>query len=141
MKKRVLLKLAALVLALVMLLGGPALAAETKASDCFADPVATLTRAGGGHIHIEFVARTKMVMDKLGVSKVQIYQTNGLLAATIYYTYPGYGYMVASNTKRHSAVVDYAATAGRSYYAVVDFYAKDDSGGYIQTKTTNTVTA
>ena len=71
---------------------------------------------------------------------VKIYSSSGTNVATYSYTTKGYEYLMGSNTGRKTASVSYTGVSGRSYYAVVTFYASDGSGSDSRTHTTKTIT-
>ena len=77
-------------------------------------------------------------MKTLGIKSVKIYSSNGTNVATYSYTADGYEYLMGSDTGRKTASVTYTGTSGKSYYAVVVFYASDGSGGDSRSYTTKT---
>ena len=79
-------------------------------------------------------------METLGIQSIKIYSGNGIQLATYSYTTKGYEYLMGSNTGRKTASVSYTGVSGRSYYAVVTFYASDGSGSDSRTHTTKTIT-
>lgn len=79
-------------------------------------------------------------MKTIGIKTVKIYSSSGTNVATYSYTTKGYEYLMGSNTGRKTASVSYTGVSGRSYYAVVTFYASDGSGSDSRTHTTKTIT-
>ena len=76
-------------------------------------------------------------MKTIGIKSVKIYTSSGTNVATYSYTTDGYEYLMGSDTGRKTA---YTGVSGRSYYAVVTFYASDGSGSDSRTHTTKTIT-
>ena len=80
-------------------------------------------------------------MKTIGIKSVKIYTSSGTNVATYSYTTDGYEYLMGSETPvRKTESVTYTGTSGKSYYAVVVFYASDGSGGDSRSYTTKTIT-
>lgn len=138
-----LLRSISITLVIVFLISAPvhAFAAEARASAWLSGYSASLVASGDGIITIKFRVVGTGTMTKLGASTIDIYKSNGTFVKTISYTASGNGYMMGYNTAYHSGSVPYSGTAGQKYYAVVTFYARDNSGSDDRSYKTSTTTA
>ena len=80
-------------------------------------------------------------MKTIGIQSIKIYNVNGTNVATYSYTMDGYEYLMGSDTGFKAASITHSGISGRSYYAVVTFYASDGNGGDSRSYTTVTITA
>lgn len=92
-----------------------------------------------GEVVLSFSIRGMDKMSLLGVSKVEIYRSNGVHVTTI----PGNttNGLLGSSVAYHSGMYTYRGAAGASYYAVVTVYASNSSGSDSRIVTTNTAKA
>ena len=84
---------------------------------------------GNGEIGVDFSILAKRDMDSIGATKITLYTTTDDYVDTIEYTDDGYGYMMTSGQMYHNARVYFDCVPGESYYAVITFYAGDNTGG------------
>ena len=68
------------------------------------------------------------IMDKIGISRIDLYKENGTHVDGHSYTEPGYEYLMGYNKSNHNAGVQFQCEPGQSYYAIVHFYASKGSG-------------
>lgn len=139
MKKRLIIVLA-LCLVFSMLLGSVAFA-DTRASSYLNAYYADVIHQGGGIVSVDFGVYATHTMTKLGISKIVVYKTSGVVAKTITNSTSGYSSLQTSNASVYFHSVNVQLTSGTSYYMVITFYAKDSSGAGAANYTTGTFTA
>ncbi len=93
---------------------------------------------GKGAVKISYTVTSSKPAKTIGVSKIEIYKSNGTKVTTITGT-------VANGLLRESAgtktgTYTYRGTSGESYYAKVTLYVACESGSDSRTVTTKTVT-
>lgn len=140
MRKRVLISAISFIL-ICSLFTSFTLAATLRASKYISSYNAVISPAGDGDITVECSIVGTGRMKTIGIQSIKIYSGNGIQLATYSYTTPGYEYLMGSNTGRKSASITYSGVSGRSYYAVITFYASDGSGSDSKSYTTVTITA
>lgn len=140
MRKQVLTSVISLIL-ICALFTSFALAATLRASEYISSYKAVISPTGDGEITVECSINGTGRMKTLGIQSVKIYNANGTNVATYSYTMDGYEYLMGSDTGRKTASVSHSGIPGRSYYAVVVFYASDGSGSDSRSYTTKAVTA
>lgn len=92
-----------------------------------------------GEVVLSFSIRAMDKMSLLGLSKVEIYRSNGAYVTTIFgNTTNG---LLGSSASYHSGMYTYHGASGVSYYAVATVYAGNSSGSDSRSVTTNTVKA
>lgn len=139
MRKRI-LSLGLILTLMLTLCGGMALAAEPRASSTLTYyPVIILAGDNEGEIKISYDVMANTKADKVGVSSIKIYKSDGTYVTTITGT-TGNG-LLRTNASRHSSTYTYEGTSGVTYYAEVTVYAKIGSNSDSRTVTTDTVTA
>lgn len=94
---------------------------------------------GTGIIDIEFDVTATRISDYVGVSQIEIYESDDTYVTTI-------DGSVDNGLLREDASIIagnyyYTGTIGKSYYAVLTMYAERDGGSDSKLFTTNTVTA
>ena len=139
--KRKLLYSVLLVLLVSMCFGPAAFAAEIKSSRYISDCYAAITPTGSGNLKISFQITGTGVMTEIGATKIELKTSDGATVKTFRYTDSNYSNMMGENRIFHSNYVTYSGISGKTYYAVVTFYARNDSGGDTASYTTITVTA
>lgn len=99
------------------------------------------TQAGtrSGTIEITYDVRASVRASTIGVSKIEIYKSNGTRVTTI--NGSASNGLLLSNEIRHRSSYTYKGVSGTAYYAKVTMTAKDASGSDSKTVTTSTVTA
>ena len=112
--------------------------AQARASDYILSYTATVQAAGSGKVNVNFSIIGLSKMDQIGAMTIVLYE-NGTAVKTFQYT--STPSMMAYNTVQHNNSVTYNGVAGRSYYAIVTFWAGKQGGGDSRTKTTSTVIA
>lgn len=140
MNKRVISVLLVLFL-LFSLLPISSLAAQTRASDYIFSTSASLsTGASPGQIKLSYsVCSAVGIADSIGISKIEVYRSNGTLYKTIYGSISNG--LMGTNAASKSGNYTTACSAGSSYYCVVTFTVSKGGGGDTYTTTTNTATA
>lgn len=140
MRKRVLISAISFILICALFISF-AFAATLRASKYISSYNAVISPAGGGDITVECSVVGTGQMKTLGIQSVKIYNVNGRNVATYSYTMPGYEYLMGSDTGFKAASVTHSGISGRSYYAVITFYASDGSGSDSKSYSTITITA
>ena len=103
---------------------------SARESNYIRKTMAVITAIGDGQIAVEFSILAKRYMDLIGATKVTLYTTTDVFVESIEYTDEGYDYMLTSGEMTYDgAVIFYGCTPGQSYYAVIEFYAGDSTGG------------
>lgn len=110
--------------------------ADVYASRYFRSYTASIKADGGGKLSITGYTLATHSMTKLGATKVVVYES-GKSSPVGTYTTGWY----KSNVISSSFSVTHQGTAGKSYYAVITFYAADQDGHETKTKTSSRVTA
>lgn len=139
MKKRF-LSLGLVLTLMLTLCGGMALAAEPRASLTLSRyPIAVSKGENEGEIKILYDVMASREADEVGVSSIEIYESDGTYVTTITGT-TGNG-LIDTNTTRHRSSYIYKGTSGVTYYAEVTVFATVGSDSDSRTVTTPTVTA
>ncbi len=129
MRKRI-LRISALVLALMLILSTAAFAA-INASEYINATSAWITR-DGNTVKVNFIIIGTDTMDQIGVKYVYLYEKNGntwSLVKTFAYTNSQYSAtMMASSISAHAGYLSYSGSANKQYYADCRFYAEKDGG-------------
>ena len=116
-----------LILATVLACSVPASARE---SNYIRKTMAFITAIGDGQIAIDYHILGKRYMDSIGATKISLYTSTDDFVESYEYTDAGYEYMMTSGEiSVYDAVIFYGCTPGQSYYAVIEFYAGDSTGG------------
>lgn len=92
-----------------------------------------------GSIRIEFTVTATEHSDRVGISELAIYKSNGSRVATISGSV-GNG-LICEDTTFHLGHYNYYGEPGVSYYAIVTMYAERDGGSDSRRYITNTCTA
>lgn len=102
----------------------------------------TVTAASGskqGEIKISYDVKASGIADKVGISSIKIYKSNGAYVTTISgSTENG---LIRTNAIRHKSSYIYNGTSGTSYYAVVTVFADIGSDSDSIEVTTSTAKA
>ena len=130
-----------LILLISMCFSPTAFAAEINSSRYISDCYATITSTGSGNLKISFHITGTGIMKEIGVTKIELRTSGGTTVKTFWYTEPKYSNMMSENDLYYSNYITYSGISGRVYYAVVTFYAGDDSGGDTTSYTTISVTS
>ena len=140
MKKRVVLTLLSVVAVVCSCSRVRAATVQPRASAYLSRYIATLSEGNApGQLNIAFSVTASRVMTKVGVSRIDIYRSNGTYVTSINgSTANG---LLALSTMHHSGTYTYNGISGVSYYAIVTVYAGDTTGSDTRTVTTNTVKA
>ena len=94
---------------------------------------------GKGEVKLGFSINATDTMTQVGISKVEIYKSNGSYVTTIYGN--SVNKLMGYSTEYHGGAYIYTGTSGVSYYAKVTVYAKDSTGSDSRTVTTATAKA
>lgn len=140
MRKRVLISVISFIL-ICSLLTSFAFATALRASEYISSYKAVISSAGDGDVTVECSIVGTGRMKTIGIQSIKIYSGNGVKLTTYSYTTPGYEYLMGSDTGYKAASITYSGVSGRSYYAIVTFYASDGNGGDSRSYTTVTITA
>ncbi len=139
MKKR-LLSLGFVGVFVLALCCGMAAAAEPRASKTLLMYlVSALEGDSTGEIKIAYDVRANKIADKVGVSYIEIYRSDGTRVATIAGTIDNG--LVRTDSHRHCSTYVYKCTPGVSYYAVVTVFAAIGADYDSRDVTTSSVTA
>lgn len=92
-----------------------------------------------GEVKLAFSVLATGKMTQMGISKVEIYKSNGSYVTTIYGNTTNK--LLGSSTEHHNGNYIYNGVSGTSYYAKVTVYAKDSTGSDSRTVTTATAKA
>lgn len=113
---------------------------STNASLYLDNYVAVLYKGarGTGKIDIDFDVTATEYSDYVGVSKIEIYRSDGIKTTIFGSVDNG---LLREDALGLAVTYTYSGVSGKSYYAVLTFYAERDGGSGTKTFTTNTVTA
>lgn len=92
-----------------------------------------------GEVKLAFSVTATDTMSQVGISKVEIYKSNGSYVTTIYGN--STNKLLGYSTEHHSGCYIYNGVSGTSYYAKVTVYAKDSTGSDSRIVTTATAKA
>jgi len=115
-----------------------------RASDYLQSYSASIIPGSNGALDISFTVRGTSTMDELGATMIVLREKDGSswkVVKTFLYTDSRYSNMLSSNRATYSSFVSYSGQSGKSYYAVVTFWAGKDGGGDTKSYTTSEVTA
>jgi len=146
MRKKSLLKLFAILVALSLTSSISFTAAASDVSimasdylvyyrpDCYADP--------GGEIEVWFDVNATREMDYVGASHIiiQVLNNGSLSGVQTYFGTTANG-MLRANASHHVGYITYQGVPGKTYRAMVIFYAANSSGSDFRMVYTNTVVA
>lgn len=139
MNKKI-IRILVLCLVLSLIFSTTALAA-TRESSYLNAYYADIIHQGSGVVTVDFGVIATHTMTKLGISKIVVYKTSGVVAKTITNSTAGYSSLQTSNASVYFHSVNVSLTSGTTYYMVITFYAKDSSGAGAANYTTGTFTA
>lgn len=130
------IKCICLLLALVMVLSIPAMAAElydTRASSFFMSSSVYLYKTSSKTFEAWFDVTAVRTLDELGASEIKIQRStdneNWTTVKTC--TMDNYSNLVCEDTASHESYVTYTGSSGYYYRAYIELYAKDEVGtGY-----------
>ncbi len=92
----------------------------------FAGYGASLTMASDTSLKLEFSVIATRKMTKLGISSIELYDSRGNLQYEYKYEDGKSDVLLAYETGRHSGYQIFPAELGKTYHAVITFYAQDD---------------
>ena len=138
--KKLIKRIAAFVMVLVMMTSTVVFAADTRASAYISSKGGGITATGGGNMRISFFVIATGMMDKLGAYSINIYNEDDIWQDVIYYTDPGCSDMMTTNDYSWDGEVYWEGVSGERYYAIITFYAKNSSGDDYRGYATSTVT-
>lgn len=114
--------------------------AQMDASDYIAATSASLSQGFvSGQLRVNYSITGTSTMDTIGVSKIEVYYSNGTKYKTIWGTISGG--LLKQNRASVTDVYALSLTSGTSYYCKVTLYAEKNGGWDSRTITTGTVTA
>lgn len=130
-KKRLLLKLVAMVLVVACVLPVNIMAADTRASDYINYYSGYIYNASLGKVQVWFDVEATHNMDELGALEVQLYESTDNVNFTWVKTFSCTDYpdMLGYDNCIHSAHVQYKGYIGRYYKAYVTVWAGRNGGG------------
>ena len=130
-KKRLILRVAAIILIVTIVLPVNAMAVEPRASDYLTAYTAYIYPAGWGKIQVWFSVDGTGTMDEIGALEIQIYESkdneNWYWVET--FMYPDDEGMLGFNNYYYTGHVEYSGTIGRYYKAYVCVWAGKDGDG------------
>ncbi|MCI9264265.1 MAG: hypothetical protein HFF06_06790 [Oscillospiraceae bacterium] len=139
MKKRI-LSLGLLAIFVLSMCCVGAAAAEARASSTLTLFTASASKGNNsGEVKISYDVQTNTPADKVGISSIAIYKSDGSYVTTVTGT-TGNG-LVRTGAYRHKSTYVYTGTSGTSYYAVVTGFATIGSDSDSRTVTTSTIKA
>ena len=117
-----------------------ALAVENRASITLGGMTVTAVPGSNqGEIKISYDVKASGIADRVGVSSIKIYKSNGAYVTTI--TGSTENGLIRTNAIRHRSSYIYTGTSGTSYYAVVTVFADIGADSDSDEATTATVKA
>lgn len=124
------LRYISILLAAVMLLTVPAMAAEARASSYIMSTCVYLKQTTGTQFRIWHEVIALGIMDELGASQIKVQEsTDGTNWTTVKtYSYTDYSSMVTENAPGYTNYVTYTGTTGRYYRARVVLFAENSTG-------------
>lgn len=133
MRKKLPIRVIAVLLCAAMLWGIPAYAAEnaeTRASERIDLSGCTIGKTSDGRLSAYFMVQANGLMDVIGATSVEIQRHNIFGWVTEYtFTSDDYPGLMRTNASRHSAEVLYRPLfSGSTYRAVANIYVKDARG-------------
>lgn len=138
-KRSVCVKMLALLLVCVLVVSGEAFAAlpetaEPQANDYLEDCTAEVQNNSGA-VQVTFTVKGKSVMDEIGVSNIELFESTDNENWTLVkvYDYWNYSTMMGYNRSRYSGYVTYAGVSGRYYKAYIWVYAGKNGTGATET--------
>lgn len=139
MKKRI-ISLGLVVVFVFAMCCESAWAAETRASTTLGLFTASTSKGDNtGEVKINYDVRASKMVDEVGISSIEIYESDGSYVTTITGT-TGNG-LIRTDTTRHKSTYIYKGTSGVSYYAVVTGFATVGSDFDDRTVTTGSTKA
>lgn len=139
-KYRIILFAIVVMLAITNLCGTTASASVSRSSPTLSSYSAVATQGSStGKIVITYDVCANAIASSLGVSRIEIYKSNGTYVTTIYPT--SLNGLKTTNAMWHRSSYTYTGTSGTYYYAEVTVFATIDGVTDSRTVTTNTVKA
>ena len=130
-KKYMLIRVVAILLAIVCVLPINAMAVESRASDYLTSYSAYIYPAGWGKIQVWFEVHGTHMMDEIGTLEIQIFESkdneNWYWVDT--YTHDDHSGMLVYSDYDHVGHIEYNGTIGRYYMAYVCVWAGKDGDG------------
>ena len=130
-KKRIILRIAAIILIVSIVLPMNAMAVETRASDYLTAYTAYIYPAGWGKIQIWFSVDGTGTMDEIGTLEIRLYESKDNETWTWVKTFEHQidSGMLGYDNFYHDGHVEYNGTIGRYYKAYVCVWAGKDGDG------------
>ena len=136
--KKKALRLASLILVVFLTFSLLAPVAQARASLYIFSYSATIHTEGNGKVSVWFDITGTGTMEEIGAKTVTIYENNKSVFTYSFLADPS---MMSYNKAFHCSSVTYSGVAGRSYYAVVSFWAAKQGGGDGRSVTTSSIIA
>ena len=130
-KKRLILRVAAIILIVTIVLPVNAMAVEPRASDYLTAYTAYIYPAGWGKVQIWFSVNGTGTMDEIGALEVRLYESKDNETWTWVKTFEHQDYsgMLGYNDHYHAGHIEYNGTIGRYYKAYVCVWAGKNGDG------------
>lgn len=113
-----------------------------EASDYLSYYDADVSTSGNGALEIEYYVYSYTNMSQIGVSKIVVQKKVGTSWSSVKYYYSAStAGLLTTNDSSYTNSITYQGTAGKTYRAVVTFYAGDSTGHDTRDFITNSVTA
>ena len=136
--KKKIYRIALLILAVSLCLSLFAPVAHARASKYILLYGASVVADGNGKVSVWYDITGTGTMDQIGSTSIVIYE-NGSSVKTFYSsTTPS---MMTTNKLYHGGSVTYSGVAGKTYYAIVYFWAGKNGDGDSRSKTTTAIVA
>lgn len=134
--KRKLFITSILAMALLFSISAVALAdVNPMASTLIKSKGGSITKGSGENIVISFKVIAKAEMKTIGASSIELRTSGGSYVTTFYPS--SYSNMLSSGCNSYESSINYKATSGQTYYAIISFYAYDGSESSTVTYTTS----
>lgn len=130
-KKRLILRVAAIILIVTIVLPVNAMAVEPRASDYLTAYTAYIYPAGWGKVQVWFSVDGTGTMDEIGTLEIQLYESKDNETWTWVKTFEHQNDegMLGYNNYFHDGYVEYNGTIGRYYKAYVCVWAGENGDG------------
>lgn len=130
-KKHLILRIAAIILLVAIVLPMNAMAVEPRASDYLSMYTAYIYPAGWGKVQVWFSVTGTGDMDEIGALEIRLYESkdNETWTWLKTYDYTDYPGMLGYNNYYHDGHIEYNGTIGRYYKAYVCIWGGKDGDG------------
>jgi len=138
MNKKRIMRISALLLAVLLCIAPLSPFAQARASKYIASYGASMSADGYGKVSVWYDITGTGLMDEIGATVITIYE-NGTLVKT--FQSSSTPSMLAYNKNIHGGYVSYYGVAGRTYYSYVTFWAAKQGDGDNRSYQTSSIVA